>query len=305
MEAMENPDDDDEDGKDEEDSEKGEEDVERALEEAIERILERLSVEGEELEAVVLEHGDGVAEAVGEIAEDEETGAGALDGLDEGGGVFAKVDENDLRDAMAGDDAGKIGGEAENGALGRTAMGVGFIAQYADGAEAEARFAAEPRGDAGDAVAGADKEGVLLAHFAEREPEEETGEETVCPKEEDVEGGDKRDEEKTGDVSGVLCEEEEEEEGADGPDGLTKDDGEMIEDGALVENFADAAGTAEEMASEEAEDEGEAIGGVAGEIDHAKPRKEMDEEREPEPEKEDHGRALEGHEKRFNAANTL
>ena len=140
-------------------------------------------MKGEELEAIVLEHGDGVAEAVGEIAKDEEARAGTLDWLDEGGVVFAEVGEDDLGNAMSGDDAGEIRRATKDGTLGRAAMGVGVVAQDADGAEAEARLATEPRGETGDTVAGADEEGVLLSHLAKGNPKEQAGEETMSPKE--------------------------------------------------------------------------------------------------------------------------
>jgi hypothetical protein len=183
-------------------------------------------------------------------------------------------------------------------------VGVVFIAEDADGAKAEASLAPEPWGEAGDAVAGADEEGVLLANLAEGDADEDAREGGVCPEEDDVEIRDEAEKEDAGDVAGVLGDEEEEEEAADRPDSLAEDDGKMLEDGAVVEGFAEAAG-AEEIARKEAGDEGEAVGAVAGGIEIAIGGGDMRENEEPRPEQEDDRRSLKGDEEGFNAADAL
>ena len=104
LEAMDDPDEESERREEKGDYEEGEEDIKRTFEHSVKRVLEGLLMKGEEVETVVLEHGDGVAEALGEITEDKEARAGTLDGIDEGGGGFAELDEKDLIDAMGGDD---------------------------------------------------------------------------------------------------------------------------------------------------------------------------------------------------------
>ena len=184
-------------------------------------------------------------------------------------------------------------------------MGMGFIAKDAHGAKAEAGLALEPWGKAGHAMAGADEEGLLLAHFAKGGPEQQAGQHAIGPEQDDVEGGDEGNEEEAGDVAGVLGDEQKEEQAADGPGGLAEDDGQMLEDGALVEHLADADGAAKEIAGEEAEYEGQAVGIVTGQIDAAIGSGEMGEDCEPGPKEKDHCRALKRNEERLNSSNAV
>ena len=79
----------------------------------------------------------------------------------------------------------------------------------------------------------------------------------------------------------------------------------MLEDRALIEDLADAGGTADEMGGEETEDKGEAVGVVTAEIDAAIGWRKMGKEREPCPIQKNDGHSLKRNKERLNASNAV
>ena len=114
---LEEPDDEGEHGQDEDDHRQGDGDVDDALEETVERILQRLVAQAEELEAVVLKIADRMINFLLEIVGDEQAHAEFFAG---GGHVVEHVrehgelDEDDLGDFVFADDAFKIIRAAEH-----------------------------------------------------------------------------------------------------------------------------------------------------------------------------------------------
>ena len=301
LEPVQEPDDKGEGRQDDGNNDQGEGDIEGAFHCPVEGALERFLMQRKEVEAVIFENGNGMPKALLEIAEDEETGAGMLDGFDKRRGVFAQIHQEHLRDVVACDDACQETRRAENGAPGGIEMSVVLIAQDSHGAKAETGLAPQPGGQMGESEAGADEQGFLLPHFAEGYPEEEVGEPVIGGEEAEIKRSDEGKQEKAGDVAGVFGHEQEEEERAHRRHGLAQNGGEMLQKGALVKGLAGAA----QVRGEKADDEYEAVAVVAGQVQRAIRRQNPGKHAEPGPEQDDSHGGLEGDEEGFNAADAL
>ena len=198
-------------------------DIDGAFEKAIERIFQRLFPQPDEAEAVVLEVRHGMAQFLLEIAHDEQPHAEMIADADDVTvdlGEERKLQHDDLRHPALDKDLFEIFRMAEHGNAVLRLLDL-LVADEADGAQADIRFAPQPAPQLGRFQSRSNQNGFLLPRAGKDSPGEKLRQVVMRKKKRDIKPRDKVEEEKSRDER-VLGRDQIEDQRADAGEGLAQ-----------------------------------------------------------------------------------